>query len=92
MKIRCPICNGTDGVELSFGTGYMMSPTDGYTSNVCAKQCPGCGGTGMQESEQHTYELCNFWKIRACKSMTTNNCWNRSCPDHDDYKVDGEKS
>ena len=32
-----------------------------------------------------TYELCNFWKLHACKSMTTNNCWNKSCPDHDEY-------
>jgi hypothetical protein len=49
MKVRCPICNGTGGVELCFGTGYVMSPTDGCTHNICAKQCPGCGGTGMQE-------------------------------------------
>jgi len=55
MKVRCPICNGTGGVEPCFGTGYMMSPTDGYTSNVCAKQCPGCGGTGMQDVDEKTH-------------------------------------
>ena len=28
------------------------------------------------------YEDCNFWKIRACRGMTTNNCWNTQCPDY----------
>ena len=63
MKVRCPICNGTGGVEPCFGTGYVMSTTDGYTSNVCAKQCPGCQGTGMQEVPDVRYEL-NNWEAK----------------------------
>jgi hypothetical protein len=35
------------------------------------------------------YKDCNFWKIRACKGMTTNNCWNTQCPD---YKRDPDYS
>ena len=28
------------------------------------------------------HEDCRFWKQRACKNVSTNNCWNTSCPDH----------
>jgi hypothetical protein len=34
---------------------------------------------------KNVHEDCGFWKMRACRCMTTNNCWNTSCPDHDDY-------
>ena len=45
-----------------------------------------CPYQSERDNQQDTtYELCNFWKLHACKSMTTNNCWNKSCPDHDEY-------
>ena len=59
-------------------------------------EAPGCEGgipdwcplpyqSERDNQQDTTYELCNFWKLHACKSMTTNNCWNKSCPDHDEY-------
>jgi hypothetical protein len=40
-------------------------------------------------NEPRIHENCNFWKIRACKNLTTKNCWNTTCPDHDEYKGRG---
>jgi len=49
MRVRCPICRGTGGVEPNFGTG-MVWGNNYYGSLSSCKICPGCGGTGMQES------------------------------------------
>ena len=52
MKVRCPICNGTGGVEPSFGTGIVLDRNgSGYAGGSTCKQCPGCNGTGMQEAQ-----------------------------------------
>jgi len=58
----------------------------------CQGECSGevtgtpfCPQSERDNQQDTTYELCNFWKLHACKSMTTNNCWNKSCPDHDEY-------
>jgi hypothetical protein len=49
MKIRCPVCGGSGGVEPSFGTGCVYYPGQGITSTISAKPCPACGGTGIQD-------------------------------------------
>jgi len=63
MKVRCPICNGTGGVEPRFGSGSCDTPT--YTSTASSKICPGCGGTGMQETYndpgQQQYQRNKWW-------------------------------
>lgn len=56
MKVRCPVCNGCGGVEPSFGNGGTVN---GGTSAISAKICPGCGGTGMQETDK---EIIEAWK------------------------------
>ena len=57
MKVRCPICNGTGGVEPCFGTGMVLDPRgNGYTAGGSSKPCPGCGGTGMQEVCNYPYQ------------------------------------
>jgi len=50
MKIRCPVCGGSGGVEPGFGTVIVYDSYNVYSSdNKSAKPCPACLGTGMQE-------------------------------------------
>jgi hypothetical protein len=49
MKIRCPVCGGSGGVEPSFGTGQVYGVGIYPTSTISAKPCPACGGTGIQD-------------------------------------------
>ncbi len=49
VKVRCPVCNGTGGVEPDFGTGSIHSHGGGYVCDKSTKRCPACNGTGMQE-------------------------------------------
>jgi hypothetical protein len=48
MKVRCPVCGGTGGVEPTFSFG-CVGPCG--TSSISAKTCPACHGTGMQDTE-----------------------------------------
>jgi hypothetical protein len=53
MKIRCPVCGGSGGVEPGFRSGCVYYPGQySITSAISVKQCPACGGTGMQEEVQ----------------------------------------
>ena len=52
MKVRCPICNGTGGVEPQFGTGCVNQYPMSCSSS---KICPGCFGSGMQEVPSAPY-------------------------------------
>jgi hypothetical protein len=54
MNVRCPICQGTGGVEPRFGSGSVLMPTT--SSAFTSKKCPGCGGTGMQEVCNYPYQ------------------------------------
>jgi len=49
MKIRCPVCGGSGGVEPSFASGGVYGCGNSTTYNISSKRCPACGGTGMQE-------------------------------------------
>ena len=48
MKTRCPVCGGSGGVEPTFGSGAVYYPGQSIASTISVKQCPACGGTGMQ--------------------------------------------
>jgi len=52
MKIRCAVCGGSGGVEPTFGSGCVYSSGQSIASAISVKQCPACGGTGMQEEVQ----------------------------------------
>ena len=53
MKVRCPVCEGSGGVEPTFHSGCAYCrPGQAITVGISVKQCPACGGTGMQEEVQ----------------------------------------
>ena len=49
MKIRCPVCGGSGGVEPSFGSGAVYGTGFNGVSTASSKPCPACGGSGIQE-------------------------------------------
>ena len=61
MNYRCPICNGTGVVEPTFGGGVA--------GGITSKQCPGCGGTGMQWANEPVEHTTTIIKRQPCKKQ-----------------------
>jgi len=56
MKIRCPVCRGSGGVEPTFASGCVYTGRAEWCSAfVSAKTCPACDGSGLQEANHETH-------------------------------------